>query len=281
MARKFHPDMHKGTEAKEEASKRFLVIASAYEVLRDEESRREYDYMLDNPDEVYRHYYNYFRRRYAPKVDIRIVLFVTISVISAFQYYGKLSRYNEAIDFFVTVPKYRLAAQVIAEGDGLITKNQKSKKGMSKQQIREEEERVLRKIIEEKMSIKGGHSKPTWKDVLWVQMILFPWIVLQWIYFYARWFYKFVLLKEKYGSGEKEYLIRRYMGLNQAQWECLDEDEREDYMEQELWIKEHFKVWKDERDAEEKAKLAESAQYKRYRRYMKKGGPGQMTFMED
>lgn len=273
--------MHKGTEAKAEASKRFLVIASAYEVLRDEESRKEYDYMLDNPDEVYRHYYNYFRRRYAPKVDIRIVLFVTVSLISAFQYYGGLTKHKEAIDYFVTVPKYRLKAQEIAENDGLIKKNQKSRKGMTKQQIREEEESILRKIIEEKMYITGGHSKPSYKDVLWVQMILFPYYVLQWIIFYLRWFYKFVILKKEYEREEKEYLIRRYMKLNQAQWEYLEEDVREYYLEQELWIGDNFKVWKEARDEEEKAKLAESASYKRYRRWMKKGGPGQLTFGED
>lgn len=281
MARKFHPDMHKGSEAKAEASKRFLVIASAYEVLKDEESRKEYDYMLDNPEEVYRHYYNYFRRQYAPKVDIRIVLFVTISLISAFQYYGGHSKYKEAIDYFVTVPKYRLKAQEIAESDGLIKRNQKIAKGKTKQQVREEEELILRKIIEERMHITGGHSKPSYKDILWIQMALFPYYLVQLIIFYLRWFYKFSIKKEEYGTEEKEYLIRRYMKLNQAQWDTLDEDLREEYLEQELWIKDNFKVWKEEKDEEEKARLAESASYKRYRRWMKKGGPGQITFGED
>ena len=287
MARKFHPDVHKTAEAKETASARFIVISSAYEVLKDEESRKEYDYMLDNPEEVYRHYYNYFRRRYAPKVDIRIVLVVTISIISGFQYWGAMSRYKEAIEYFLTVPKYRLKAIDIAKEDGLLAKDPSSKeskkkqRGKTKEEIREEEESILRKIIEEKMQIRGGYSKPTYKDVLWIQLVFFPVTIFNWIVFYVRWFVKFMVLKEEYGQEEKEYLIRRYMKLNQAQWESLEDEEREEYMEMELWMKDKFKTWKEEKDQEMKAKLAESASYKRYRRWMRKGGPGQMTFGED
>ena len=48
--------------------------------------------MLDNPDEFYSHYYRYYRRRMAPKVDIRIVLAVTISIISGIQYFTSWTR---------------------------------------------------------------------------------------------------------------------------------------------------------------------------------------------
>jgi hypothetical protein len=34
-------------------------FCSAYETLRDEESRTEYDYMLDHPEEMWRNYYRY------------------------------------------------------------------------------------------------------------------------------------------------------------------------------------------------------------------------------
>ena len=48
--------------------------------------------MLDNPDEFYSHYYRYYRRRMAPRVDIRIVLAVTISIISGIQYFTSWTR---------------------------------------------------------------------------------------------------------------------------------------------------------------------------------------------
>ena len=35
----------------------FMRIAAGYEVLRDEESRKEYDYMMDHPEEYFANYY--------------------------------------------------------------------------------------------------------------------------------------------------------------------------------------------------------------------------------
>lgn len=52
---------------------------------QDEDSRRDYDYMLDHPEEYYQHYYAYYRRRLTPKVDVRVVILVTICAISVFQ----------------------------------------------------------------------------------------------------------------------------------------------------------------------------------------------------
>lgn len=63
-----------------------------YETLKDEETRAEYDYMLDHPEEYYRNYYHYYRRKMSPKVDVRIVMAVAITLISIFQYYAATFR---------------------------------------------------------------------------------------------------------------------------------------------------------------------------------------------
>lgn len=284
LARKWHPDVHRGEEAKQTATEKFRQLATAYEVLKDEESRKDYDYMLDNPDEMYAHYYRYYRRMYAPKVDVRYVIVVTITIISGFQYYAMHSRYKEAIDYLLTVPKYRLKAQEIAKTEGLVGNsiaNRKRNRFKSKDEIRLEEENVLRKIIEEKMDIKGGYSKPDYKNVLWLQLAFLPYTIGLYLFWYFRWIYKFNVNKEEFGDEEKHYIIRKYMKLSQPQWDALTEEEVHEFMESELWIKDNFDVWKRQKDDETKAQLAESASYKRYRRYMKKGGPGQMTFLED
>ena len=57
--------------------------------------------MLDNPDEFYSHYYRYYRRRMAPKVDIRIVLAVTISIISGIQYFTSWTRWVTAARYVI------------------------------------------------------------------------------------------------------------------------------------------------------------------------------------
>lgn len=125
LAKLYHPDLHRGEEAKEKAEEQFKIIATAYEILKDDESRTDYDYMLDNPDEYYAHYYRYYRRRMAPKVDVRIVIIVTISIISAIQYYSGWQRYDEAIKYFMTVPKYRNRAMDIAKQEGLLADDKK------------------------------------------------------------------------------------------------------------------------------------------------------------
>ena len=192
LARKWHPDLHRGEEAKEQATEKFRLIAAAYEVLRDDESRKDYDYMIDNPEEYYHHYYRYYRRMYAPKVDVRIVIVVTITLISAYQYYASHSKYKEAIDYFVTVPKYRIKAKDIAVDEGLWPsetkvnaklKQQSKSGGLSnnkkamKEELKAEEEAVIRQVIEDKMDIKGAYSKPSYRDILWVQIILLPIVV--------------------------------------------------------------------------------------------------------
>ena len=63
-------------------------------------------------------------------------------------------RYESAIKYLTTVPKYRLQAVEIAKKEGMIKDGAKRKKGKSKEEIKEEEEAILRKVIEQKMDIR-------------------------------------------------------------------------------------------------------------------------------
>lgn len=275
LARKFHPDLHRGEEAKAVAEEQFKRIATAYEILRDEEARSDYDYMLDNPDQYYAHYYRYYRRRVAPKVDVRLVLFVTISIVSAIQYYSGWQRYDTAIKYFVTVPKYRnRALNMATDEDKAFQRN----KRLSKATQKEETEKLIRKIIEEKMDIKGAYAKPSIADILWVQLICSPYTVTRYVVWWMRWSWQFTVLRRPYGEQEKLYLIRRHMKLGQHQFDGLEEEERQEYLELELWKRENFEQWKFEQEEEKKKEMAENPRYKQYRRYMKNHGPGRMTF---
>lgn len=276
LAKKFHPDMHRGEKEKKEAGEKFKEIATAYEILRDEEERADYDYMLDNPQEYYAHYYRYYRRRMAPKVDVRIVLAVTISIISIIQYYSAWSKYDTAIKYFMTVPKYRNRALDIAKAETKESQSKKVKK--TKAELKLEQDKIIRRVIEENMDIKGAYAKPEIKDILWVQLIILPYTVSYYIYWYLRWFWKFTILKQPYGIEEKLYIIRKYMKLGQHQFDALEEKERQEFLDEELWIRENFEVWKAIKDEETKKALAENNKYKQYRRYIKQHGVGRMTF---
>lgn len=278
LAKKHHPDLQKDSSKKKESEVQFQRIANAYEVLRDEDSRRDYDYMLDNPDEYYQHYFYYYRRRVTPKVDVRVVIGVTISIISFLQYWSAWNNYNTAINYLVTVPKYRIRAADIARSQGLIDAKKKKDRHKTKEEIREEEENILKEVIKDKMDIRGGYQKPSVCDILWIQLVLLPYHIVLYIHWYCRWIWKFTICKEEYGDEEKKYLIRKNMKRSQTQFEALEDPELEKLMREELWKPEKFEIWKEKQDLEMRQKLAESSRYKSYRRYMKKGGPGQMTF---
>ena len=82
------------------------------------------------------------------QVDVRIVIAMTISVISMVQYYSSWTNYEDAIKYIMTVPKYRLKATEIAKEDGLLkaATDKKANRGKTKEQIKEQEESVLRKV---------------------------------------------------------------------------------------------------------------------------------------
>jgi len=277
LAGRWHPDMFRTPEEKEEAEQKFMQVATAYETLREEESRADYDYMLDHPEEMWRNMYRYYRRK-GPKVDVRLVLAVTVTLISAGQYYFAWNNYNEAIKCLSAIPKYRIQATEVAKADGLLKRDKKAERGRSREEVKEAEETVIRGIIADKMDIKGGYAKPHWTDVLWVQLVLLPLTMYRWTEFYVVWLWRFGLLREEYGREEQLHVIRKLLGVSQGQFAQLEEEEVEDMLDQQLWIKDNFTVWKEQKDAEKRIKMAESGRYKQYRRYMKNHGSDRMTF---
>lgn len=289
LARKWHPDRFHNKDEKSSATEKFRQIATAYEVLRDDDSRKDYNDMLDDPEHYYRHYYRYYRRVYGTKVDAHWVILGLISVISLYQYFVMHSRHKEAIDYFASVPKYRFKAQELAKQQGLLpvadkrsnrdASGAKRNRHKSKEEIREQEEAILRQVIESNIDIRGGFAKPDIKNILWVQIFLLPLTLYNYLRWYVRWIYLFDYKGQPYGEEEKIYLISKNFGVAEEQLH-INEDV-DSLLRQELWIKEKYKAWKKRKDQEIREKLAERPGYKRYRRYMKKGGPGQITFLDD
>lgn len=285
LARKYHPDMYRDPEDKKEAEIKFKIVATAYEILKDDESKTDYDYMLDNPQEYYAHYYRYYKRRSPKLVDVRLVLLVTISIVSIIQYYIAWERYNTAIRYFLTVPKYRNKAMEIVqqrESNGTlksIASNSKKGKGkLSKTEQKEELEKCIKEIIEENLDIKGSYAKPKIIDVLWIQIILSPITLTKYIFWYTCWTFKFSILKRPYGLEEQLYLIRKNMKMGQNEFNAIEEKNINEYLKLKLWEKDIYNEWKSIQEEELKASLADNAKYKSYRRYMKNHAPSRMVF---
>lgn len=198
------------------------------------------------------------------------------------QYYSWWSSYTEAINYLTTVPKYRIQATELAKQQGLLYRTkEKGKNRRSKEEIREEEEEIIRDIIKTKIDIKGGYQKPNISDILLFRIVLFPYHMCLYVAWYCSWVYRFTIRGEEYGEEEKLYIIRKYMKMSQAQFDSLEDNLRQTFLERQLWIKENYEVYKEEQEDEMKMKMATDPRWKRYRRWMKSEGPGRITFIDD
>jgi len=282
LAGKWHPDRFRTEDEKKEAEQMFMKIASGYEVLRDDESRKEYDYMLDHPEETFGNYYRYYKRRMAPKVDVRIVILALVTVVSIVQYYSTWYNFEEAINHLATVPKYRYQALEIAKDRGMLTElgSKKKTKGLSKEEIKRKDEKIVRDVIADMMDSNGGYQRPEIRGILWVRIVLLPLNMYQWVVFNLSWIWRFWILREEYSEKEQEYLVRRNMCLNDRQWTAMDVSEKELLMGRKLWEPEEWKIWKEEKEEEERLKAATSGRSKQERRFEKKGD-NRMTFDEN
>ncbi|VDD87701.1 unnamed protein product [Enterobius vermicularis] len=277
LARKFHPDKVKGSRLKAEAVEKFRQIATAYETLKDDGVREDYNYYLDHPEYSAYNYYKYYRRRVAPKVDVRIVIIVTITLISAFQYLSAKHKYGEALSYAIKQEKYRNGAKEIARERGLLP-NERSRR--DKKAVKEETEEIIRQIIEENMDIRGGYKKPSIYDTLLWCIISLPYTAYVYFIWKAKWILKYWVQKEEYDEEAKLYLIRKNMGLSSSRFSCLS-DEYENFLAEELWKKDVYEIWKKAREDEEKERLATSGRYKRYRRFMRNQAGNTISFLED
>jgi len=277
LAKLWHPDRFQDAQEKKDAETMFMKIAAGYEVLREEESRTEYDYMLDHPEEMFGNYYRYYKRRLSPKVDVEYVILWLITIVSAVQYYSTWYNFEQAINNLATVPKYRYQALEIVKSKGLLPQKEK---GVSKEEMKKREELAVREAIAEKMDSCGGYQKPQVQDILWVQLILLPRTAYRWAAFYLIWVWKFGIKREEYGEEEKQYVMRRNLGLTERQWGAVGEKEMAVYVDRELWKKEEWGVWKEEQAEEERKRKAESGRSKQERRWEKKGD-NRMTFDEN
>lgn len=171
------------------------------------------------------------------------------------QYYSWWSSYNEAINYLSTVPKYRIQATELAKQQGLLNRaKEKGKNRRSKEEIREQEEEIIRDIIKNKIDIKGGYQKPNISDILLCKIILFPYYLFVYVIWYGSWIYKFTICREEYGDEEKLYIIRKNMKMSQSQFDSLEDNQKKTFLERQLWIKENYEVCDKFKTVQHKAK---------------------------
>lgn len=272
-----HPDRFKTKQDKADAEERFRVIATAYETLKENDTKTEYDYYLDHPEERFYNYYQYYRRRAIVKVDVWPVALVTILVISLVQHISAKQKYEQAVAYVIASGKFRHKAIDVGVQRKVL---EMDKAGKLKKVRGRDNEAIIKEIIEENMDVKGGYGKPDPMSLLIVQLVILPYTLANYAKWQAQWFLKYTVRKEEYDEEAKLYIVRKWMKLNQAQFDSLSDKEHDEVFRKQLWIRENFDEWKKAKDADELAKNMASGRYKQYKRYMKNNNDS-MSFLED
>ncbi|CAD5226796.1 unnamed protein product [Bursaphelenchus xylophilus] len=280
LARKYHPDRIRGDAAEKElAIEKFRQIATAYETLKDEETKQYYDYYLDHPEERYYNYYQYYRMK-TPKVDVRLVIAGTVLLISFIQYTSARQKYSEALSYAKEQVKFRNMALDVAKERKLLEFD-KSGKIKKKQPNGADPDKILGSIIEENISISGGYKKATVKNTLLFYILMLPYTTIVYGVWWSKWVTKYWINKEEYDEEAKLYLIRKNLGITVDHFNGLEDHLIQDYLDKEIWKKEEFQKWKAIKEEEEKEEMAKSARYRQYRRYMKKQAGQTISFLDE
>ncbi|EEF43924.1 chaperone protein dnaJ 50 [Ricinus communis] len=241
LSLKYHPDKNPDPESR----KLFVKIANAYEILKDEATREQYDYAIAHPEEVFYNTARYYRAYYGHKTDPRIVLVGLLLILSGFQYLNQLTRYNQAVEMVKKTPAYknRLRALELERSGGTTTK----KKGNRQMDKKMEED--LSKELE--LDIKGAQKPAIW-ELIGVRFLLLPYTIGKLLLWHGRWFWRYKVKKAPYSCEDALYLTQRSLRVPLDAWKSLDEPMKEDLVRRQLWEKSNLERYLTEMRKESK-----------------------------
>ena len=139
---------------------------------------------------------------------------------------------------------------------------------VSGRERKRQEQEALRPIVVELVNemddFGGGFHKPTYRDLLLVTLVKLPykitvgtaWQVHYWI---RR------LQKKELNAEERAVLTERAVGP--VAWSASSEEERQEMLQRELWIKDNFLDWQEEQEI----KTLSASEQKYYMKLKKKG----------
>ena len=172
LALKHHPDKTKSKASAEI----YLAAANAYEILSDKDTRAEYDYYLAHPEE---HLYNSFRyyRSVSKKVPFTPVIAIFLLVLTAIKHGSRWYQYQRMVAAWRRYePTRKRARKEALEKLGPPPKGRKGQKGHPKSVIEAAMKSWMDDMVHSgKLKIMGGYSKPTWRDLLIIQILFLPW----------------------------------------------------------------------------------------------------------
>lgn len=226
LSLKHHPDKNPDPESK----KLFVKVATAYEILKDETTREQYDYAVAHPEEFFYNTAQYYRAYYGYKTDPRAVLIGLLLIVSAFQYIHQLTAYSQAIESVKQTPAYRNRLKALEfERTGGISSKKKGTK-----QIDKNLENELRGEVD--LQIQGVKKPSVW-SLYGVQLILLPYFIGKLLTWQICWFWRYRVKKLPYAWEDACYLTRTSLRIPDNTWQNIDEFTKEDLVTKRLWEK--------------------------------------------
>ncbi|KAJ9136303.1 hypothetical protein P3X46_033395 [Hevea brasiliensis] len=226
LSLKYHPDKNPDPESR----KLFVKIANAYEILKDEATREQYDYAIAHPEEVFYNTARYYHAYYGHKTDPQYVLVGLLLILSGFQYLNQWTRYNQAVAMVKKTPAYknRLRALELERSGGTTTK----KKG-SKQMDKKVEEDLSKEL---ELDIKGAQKPVIW-ELIGVRFVLLPYTIGKLLLWHGCWFWRYKVKKAPYSWEDASYLTQRSLSVPLDAWRSVDESMKDDLVQRRLWDK--------------------------------------------
>ncbi|KAF9683431.1 hypothetical protein SADUNF_Sadunf04G0012900 [Salix dunnii] len=232
LSLKHHPDKNPDPESK----KLFVKIANAYEILKDEATREQYDYAIAHPEEVFYNAARYYHAYYGHKTDPRFVLVGLLLILSGFQYMNQMTRYNQAVAMVKKTPAYKNRLRALElERSGGVTNKKKSNKQMDKKV-----EEDLSKELE--LDIKGTQKPSIW-ELLGVRFIILPYTIGKLLLWNGCWFWRYKVKHAPYSWEDAAYLTQRSLRVPPDAWGSIDESTKEDLVQRRLWVKSNLETY--------------------------------------
>ncbi|XP_072969100.1 dnaJ protein ERDJ7 [Typha angustifolia] len=241
LSLKYHPDKNPDPESK----KLFVKIANAYEILKDESTREQYDYAIAHPEEIFYNTARYYHAYYGHKTDPRAVFLGLMLVVSAFQYLNQWTRYTQAVSMVKKTPAYknRLKALELERTGGISSK----KKGQK--QIDKKVEEELSNELE--LQIQGAEKPSMWK-LYGIQFILLPYTLGKILLWNICWFWRYQIKRYPFSWDDACYLTQTCLKVPPSAWRNIDESVKNDLVLRRLWEKGNMENYLAERRRESK-----------------------------
>ncbi|CAH9141763.1 unnamed protein product [Cuscuta epithymum] len=236
LSLKFHPDKNPDPESRA----KFVKIANAYEILKDEATREQYDYAIAHPEEIFYNTARYYQAYYGHKTDPRAVLVGLLLLLSLFQYLNQWTRlltwsrkhqltkiscvlWNlNAVE--VLQVKRRATNRWISE---FLTRGRKMEEELSK---------------ELNLQIKGAEIPSIW-ELVGVRFLLLPYTIGKLVLWHGCWLWRYTVKGAPYSREDASYLTRRSLGVPIDSWRYIEESAKEDLIQRRLWEKSNLESY--------------------------------------